>query len=477
MTAHARAFQKLLEHGRDGVILFDEHLVVRYACPTAETVTGRAPREIVGNRAGDGMHPDDREASDRVFREVLDNPGRPIPIEVRMQHVDGSWRWLSAVRLNLLHDPDVRAIASYYRDITPQKEAEAALRRQAQVLEQVSESIISTDIDGFITTWNKSAERLLGYTAEEAIGRHTSFLYAPEDREVPERDVIGPLKEKGIHEVQVWAVCKSGERRRFNLSLALLRDDTGIPIGMVGYALDVTDRYLGEQALVESERQLRELTARLQSLREEERRRIAGEIHDDLGQSLTALKMNLAWVSGRLQGSNQEQVMRRIEEMNTLIDTTLASVRRIASELRPTVLDELGLNAAIDLQVKDVERLTNLKTEFWSSVDDSDLDLSGCSTPIFRICQEALTNVVRHARATRVGVSLTDGPDGHLILEVRDDGIGIGPSRTDSLGLVSMKERAIGCGGQLEIQSDPGHGTIVRARIPVRASAPTAVQT
>ncbi|MBI1873219.1 MAG: PAS domain S-box protein [Acidobacteria bacterium] len=464
-----RRVRKILGRGWEGILLSDADRTIRYASPSIERISGRTPAQIVGRPIGEQLHPDDRETHERLFEELLAMPHVPVTFEFRIRHEDGTWRWLEAERTNLLHDPDVRAIVSNFRDITARKVAEQTLRQQAQVLEQVSESIISTDMDGIIRTWNKGAERLLGYTAEEAIGRHTSFLYAAEDQHVPQRDVIQPLKDKGTHEAEVWAQCKSGERRRFHLSLTLLRDDGGAPTGMVGYAFDVTDRFQTELALRESERQLRELTGRLQSLREEERRRIAREIHDDLGQSLTALKMNLAWLSGRMRTWANEQVARRIQDMSTLIDATLGSVRRIASELRPGILDELGLNAAIDWQVKEVERLTDLKTEFWSSVDDADLDLRECSTPLFRICQEALTNVVRHAKATRVGVSLTDDPDGHLVLEIRDDGVGMSAGRSDSLGLVSMKERAIGCGGRLEILTEPGQGTLVRARIPVRA--------
>ena len=228
------------------------------------------------------------------------------------------------------------------------------------------------------------------------------------------------------------------------------------------------ERKQTEEQLRSSKEQLRALSAHLQSIREEERTLIAREIHDELGQELTGLKMDLSWLIKRLS-AGQEQLVKKVESMLKLIDTTIQSVRRISTKLRPGVLDDLGLTAAIEWQAQDFQTRTMIQCEFRSNLKEVDLDRDR-STTIFRILQETLTNVARHASATRVNIYLNEAA-ASLVLIVVDNGRGITEKEildAKSLGLLGMRERALVFGGEVKISGAPGKGTTITLKIPLQ---------
>jgi signal transduction histidine kinase len=228
---------------------------------------------------------------------------------------------------------------------------------------------------------------------------------------------------------------------------------------------EVAERTRAHSELRESRGELRALATHLQSVREEERTQIAREIHDELGQALTALKMDVHWIGHRIEA--QPALRERARTMSALIDTTVQTVRRISTELRPKLLDDLGLSAAIEWQAREFEQRSGIVCDVRSEPEDIMLDPQ-CSTAFFRIFQETLTNVARHARARHVDVALRMDSNG-VILLVSDDGIGITPERASNpgaLGIVGMRERAYSLGGTFDVSGDPGPGTSVRVSIP-----------
>jgi PAS domain S-box-containing protein len=240
--------------------------------------------------------------------------------------------------------------------------------------------------------------------------------------------------------------------------------------GHFGIQRNVTERHRTDRRMRRSRRELRALAARLQSVREAERRRIAHEIHDELGQALTAFKMDLAWVAGRLR-ADQPDLMEQVTSMLGRVDETVATVRRIATELRPSVLDNLGLVAAIEWQGSEFEKRTGIIVTLDLPPDTLELE-EGRATTVFRMVQEALTNVARHSKATEAAVAL-ELRDGTLQLQVKDNGRGITEDQsygTSSLGLVGLRERALACGGTLSISGVPGQGTTITACIPLVSS-------
>ena len=271
----------------------------------------------------------------------------------------------------------------------------------------------------------------------------------------------------------------SGALIASNLRAARL-DAAGAPglyLGAVPYAAWVMlmavqiarDYRLRGERLEESREQLHRLAGGLLVAREEERTTIAREIHDVLGQTLTALKMDAAWIGTRVPG---EAVRMKLAAMAALIDEAVMTVRRIATDLRPGVLDDLGLAAALEWQAQEFARRTGIECSLRAGADEDGLDPL-VATAVFRIFQESLTNVVRHARATHVSGTLERrGAD--LVLEVQDDGIGITPAEVSdprSIGLAGMRERAQLVGGRFSISSATGAGTTVRVQIPLRVGA------
>jgi signal transduction histidine kinase len=213
---------------------------------------------------------------------------------------------------------------------------------------------------------------------------------------------------------------------------------------------------------------LRALASRLQSIREEERTQIAREIHDEFGQALTRLKIDLSRLSKKLP-KNQEVLTVDIQTMGKLIDDTIQLIRKISTELRPGVLDALGLVSAIEWQVEDLKNRTEIQFEFSSTLEDAGLSRD-LSTTLFRILQETLTNIVRHAQATHAKIGIKED-DGFIILTVEDNGKGITErevSDSKSLGLLGIRERALILGGGVHIRGSKGRGTRVEVKIPVK---------
>jgi PAS domain S-box-containing protein len=239
--------------------------------------------------------------------------------------------------------------------------------------------------------------------------------------------------------------------------------------GLILFTQVITARKRAEEAL-------RALSANLLSAREEEGTRIAREIHDELGAALTGLKWDLERIDRTLNtpanGSRMPEVHKRIGTMTTLIETTISSVRRIASELRPGVLDDLGLVAAIEWQVQQFESRTGIQCHWQPKPGEVEVELSReKATAVFRILQEILTNVLRHARAANLYIKLSQSKQ-QFEMEVRDDGQGITESQrinSRSLGLLGMKERALLVGGEVSITGEAGVGTTVVVRVPLEA--------
>lgn len=230
------------------------------------------------------------------------------------------------------------------------------------------------------------------------------------------------------------------------------------------------ERRQAEQALHESRRRLQDLTAFLQQVREEERTRIARELHDELGQALTALRIDVGWLQDRLDAHGDAGA--KLTAMRALIDKTVDSVRRISEDLRPGMLDDLGLAAAIEHHVVRFSEQTGIACELGMSSDHYTLD-DATATALFRVLQESLTNVARHAQASRVTVRLQHLPT-EMLLVVKDDGRGLPEAATGgkkTYGLLGMQERVKLLGGTLDVSGSPGKGTRIEVSLPLAAPA------
>ncbi len=350
----------------------------------------------------------------------------------------------------------------------------AAERRFRAIFDQTFQFIGLLSLDGTLLEANRTALGFVGIEAADVLGK--PFWETPWWTHSPvlQEKLRQAIRAAALGDVVRFEVShpdRTGRLHHLDFSLKPVHDENGAVSLLIPEGRDITERKHAQQALEESREQLRRLADGLLMAREEERTTIARDIHDVLGQTLTALKMDVAWIGRRLP-DDVPAARAKLAAMAALIDDTVVAVRRIATALRPGILDDLGLAAAVEWQAHEFENRTGIRCVLHAGLGDGTIDPMA-STAVFRIFQESLTNVTRHSRATQVVVTL-ERRNGDLILEVRDDGIGIADadaSNVRSIGLAGMRERAQLVGGIVSIAGAPGSGTTVRVQIPWRQEA------
>ncbi len=364
------------------------------------------------------------------------------------------------------------------RSFHRRRRAEETIRLEQERFElaarAATDAIWDMDVKASQLWWSDGMEKLFGYTKAEA---GSSLDFWTERLHPDERDNVVAGFHRAIDgSASFWADeyrfrCRDGHYAYVLDRGFLVRDADGRAVRMVGGMTDITRRKEAEQRLERSRRQLRALSARLESLREEERTRIAREIHDELGQLLTALKMDLRWMEKKLaSGENNpalNPVLDKLVEAGGLADTTIAAVQKISSELRPGTLDNLGLAASLQYEAGRFQERTSIMCHVTVPEPPPDLSLDAATT-VFRIFQEALTNVARHAEAKEVRCDFLAEGD-QIVLRVEDNGKGISPealANPKSLGLLGMQERAGVLGGEVKVEPGRARGTRVTLRLP-----------
>jgi PAS domain S-box-containing protein len=318
--------------------------------------------------------------------------------------------------------------------------------------------------------WSDEVYRIFGLTPQQFGATYDEFLnyVHPKDRELVKKAVNEALYGRPYN-IEYRIILPDGAVRIVHEKGEVTFGESGEPVQMLGTVQNITDRKKVEEELKKSSEQLRNLSAHLQSVKEEERTNIAREIHDELGQVLTSLKIDVSMLASKLSSDDNEPLLEKTESMIKRIDETIQTVKRICTELRPTILDHFGLSAAIEWQSGEFESRTGIKCGVSFEPREIILD-QDLTTAVFRIFQEALTNVARHARATEVNVSLRL-KDGKVMLEVKDNGKGITEkefSNPQSFGIIGIKERAIFFGGDVKINGIRDKGTTLTVCIPLR---------
>ena len=423
------------------------------------------------------IHPEDLP---RIMEEwpAAVATGKPAEIESRVRRVDGEYRWFLHRSVPLRDE--LGNIVKWYSastDIEDRKRAEDALRRsESQLAEAQRLARVGSwnwDLRSNIMTWSEELYRIFALHPQKFDPAYETFVMEyihPEDR-----DLVRGVHEKSLRTREPFTICyriirPEGGVRIMHSSGNVVSDEQGNVIRMFGTEQDVTERRLAEEQLKRSNEKLRALSARVQSVREEESFRIAREIHDELGSSLTGLKMDLSWLGKRLPEAGNKVAHQKLKAMSAFIDESMQKIRSITTQLRPSVLDDLGLAAAIEWQAREFQQRIEIACKITSLPQEVALSPEKC-TAVFRILQEILTNVARHAGATSIEISLEEHDD-TFVLQVSDNGKGIKQSDisdTNSLGLLGMRERAIVFGGRVDITGTEGKGTTVTVSIPRNA--------
>jgi PAS domain S-box-containing protein len=446
----------------------------RFINSNAASYAGYTREEMLGQEVSLLVSPEDMEKVKQNARAMLRGE-MSSPYEFRIITKQGETRWIMETVISILHEGRP-AILGNSMDITERKQVEERLRKSEERFKSLyQESPIPTFTwqkkgdDFVLINFNEAAIQLTNGKVADILGSSTVELY----RDMPQvlNDMNLCYKEQST--IRREMTSKHFAPGRFlSVNYGFISPDL-----IIVHTEDQTDRKQAEEELRISRSQLRALAMHLQQIREEERTMISREIHDEMGGGLTGLKMDLSWLLRKMGDADpcEERValLDKIHTSNALIDQMIKVVRRISADLRPSVLDDLGLIAALEWQLSEFTSRTEIPHEFATTFEYVNME-KDTAVAVFRIFQEALTNVMRHSGATKVVVVLREDErslfgDESLILEIRDNGRGITEEEIlnpESLGLLGIKERVLVFKGEISIRGKPGGGTSVILKIP-----------
>lgn len=364
------------------------------------------------------------------------------------------------------------------RRTVEQARLEADRRENETAFAAMAEGAVITDAEGRILWVNDAFCAIYGYTRAEVIGQNPRILKSGRHDAAFYSEFWRQLIESGHWRGEVWNKRKTGEIFPEELSIQALRGPDGRIVRFISIFSDITERKRNEdelekqrQQLEESEARLRELAEFLQTVREEERARIARELHDEMGQALTALRIDLGWLRNKCSPLGTPTV-ERVGSALGVVEHSIVSLRRISEDLRPAMLDSLGLAAAVEHHVAQFSERTGIACRLSMNREEFELD-DRLATTVFRIVQETLTNVARHAGASEVSVRIDEVDDG-IRLTIHDNGRGFSDAKDKkTFGLLGMRERIAMLGGRVEIESRPGKGTRIAGWLPHQKATPT----
>lgn len=343
------------------------------------------------------------------------------------------------------------------------------------IVESAMDAIITTERDGRVVLFNRAAELAFGLPAGKILGQAIDTLL-PERFRLQHREHMRGFGRTGVASKPmgaarvVTALRANGEE--FPIDASISQVQVGGERYYTVILRDVSARIRAERELEAAREELRQLALATQTAREQERARMARELHDELGQALTALKMDVAWLHNNL-GADARKLALRTEAMSALLDSTMAATRRIAADLRPLILGDLGLGPALEWLAGDFSRRHGVACALRVAADCAELPDPAASA-LYRIVQEGLTNIARHAGATQAIVNL-DRKGMQVLLHLEDNGRGFDPASPQDAarsGIKGIRERVYLLGGQVEFFSTPGHGTVLQVALPLAESAP-----
>ena len=429
--------------------------------------TGYPEEEMFKMNPTSFILPEDRRKTARNAVMMLKEQ-RFSPYEFRIVTRDGRIKWIMETVMSIKFKGR-RAILGNSMDVTERKEASRRLEElealESSILDAIPQAVVGLH-ERRINFANHAVKVIFGWHREELIGKSIRMIYRNEE----EADKIGEifyssLEKQRTYETEFPCRCKDGREIVCRMKASRIGEKLREKRIVVTFE-DITAQKKAQEELERSQQDLRNLSAHLQSVREEESTRVARKIHDELGQSLTALQMDLSWLENRLP-DNSKNIREKTKSMSELVDATIESVHKITMELRPSLLDDLGLPAAIEWQAGDFQKRSGIRCQ---ANINCNVDIIGknLATSIFRIFQETLTNIARHSKATQCKVTLMEKGK-ELCLEVTDNGIGITQWQIEdpqSFGIIGMRERAHLWGGTVHVRNVKPSGTMVRVIIP-----------
>jgi PAS domain S-box-containing protein len=469
LQASEERYRDLVENSHEFIGTHDLNGLILSANQAGAVALGVKLEELVGHNICDFMAPEFDPQFDKYMKKVLTHGGtRDLMVIVTSSGERRIWEYYNSLRTEGVAEPIVRGIA---RDITEQRLAEKALReseeRYRELFENSRDAIYVHDLGGRYVSVNRAAELLSGFDRQEILGKHYSNFIAPRNLKNARESFCRKLDAPVETNYEAEVVCKNGHRIPVEISSRMIYRE-GHPVGVQGIARDITERRRAQQTLQNYSRRLLEV-------QEAERQNLSRELHDEIGQVLTAIRINLEWM--RRSNLAVPEALPRIDDSIDAVDDAVKRVRELALELRPSLLDDLGLASALRWYVDRFAVRTGIDAQFAGDTQGTNHIPHEIETAAFRIVQEALTNVARHSFATRVSIDISQ-PKAKLHLEVSDNGIGFDPDAilngkksATALGLRGMQERALAVNGDINIISQPRAGTQILLTVPLKKTS------
>lgn len=458
-------YRDLVENSRELICTHDLNGLVLSANPTAAAALGYEPDEYVGKKTiRDILLPEVRHQFEEYMARLRKEGATSGIMLVKTKSGETRmWEYYNSLRTEGVTAPVVRGMA---RDITEELRARKALRqseeRYRELFENSRDAVYLHDMDGRYLSVNRAAEELIGYSRDEILGRDFTGFVAPRNVRSVRRNFCKKLETKGATIYEVEVIAKGGRRVPVEVSSRIIHND-GEPVGVQGTVRNISERKRNQEML-------RAYSRRLVDAQESERKKIARELHDEIGQILTAVRLGLHAVK---RTSESSASLSRIDETVVIVDEALERVRELSLEIRPAMLDDLGLVAALRWYLNRFCERAGIGGRVHADFADESRLPHKLEIACFRIVQEALTNVARHADASVVDIDMKRS-NRELRLSVVDDGKGFDVDKllasfsSKSFGLHGMEERALDVGGEIEIRSSPGEGTELCATFPLR---------
>jgi two-component system sensor histidine kinase UhpB len=469
MKANTNFNSILIENSPNPILVINKDNSIKYVNNALEKMTGYKSEDLIGLMPPyPWWKPEDAEEYTRHLNELMSVMHQGDMVERILRKRNGELFWVEITSKPIIINSKFEYFLSTWNIITQRKQAELALMEtqefNSSLLSNAPFPILVVNQDYSILYVNPALEELTGFSSSELIGKQAPFPWSSQANHNKYIRCLNDPRLKG-KKLELKNHKQNGEEFWVQIITRSVVVNGEFRY-LISNWVDITERKKTERELNKLNQELRNLSSHLQSVREKERAHISREVHDELGQALVALKMDACWIKENLK-KDQNDIHKTTDSMLKLIEDTLQKVKWLSVGLRPRLLDDIGLAAAIRWLAQEFQKVTGIDFEIDVKLDDRKYD-SECSTAVYRIVQEALSNVFRHAKATRVEIGLTC--KGNVLqLKVADNGKGITPEQLSSptaLGILGIRERAHYFGGKVSIAGQNGKGTKLTVRIP-----------